>query len=39
MKNVYKCYIGVTEGKNESLKKEGKMRIRIFSSAQYTQPT
>ena len=27
MKNVYMCYIGVTEGKIEILKKEGKMRI------------
>ena len=27
MKNVHTCYIGVTEGKIENLKKEGKMRI------------
>ena len=27
MKNVHMCYIGVTEGKIETLKKEGKMRI------------
>ena len=27
MKNVHMCYIGVTEGKIENLKKEGKMRI------------
>ena len=27
MKNVYMCYIRVTEGKIENLKKEGKMRI------------
>ena len=26
MKNVHMCYIGVTEGKIENLKKEGKMR-------------
>ena len=30
MKNVYMCYIGVTEGKIENLKKEGKMRISIL---------
>ena len=30
MKSVHMCYIGVTEGKNETLKKEGKMRIRMF---------
>ena len=30
MKNVYMCYIGVTEGKTENLKKEGKMRIIIL---------
>ena len=29
-KNVYMYYIGVTEGKNEKLKKEGKMRISIL---------
>ena len=27
MKNVHMCYIRVTEGKIENLKKEGKMRI------------
>ena len=27
MKNVHMCYIGVTEGKTENLKKECKMRI------------
>ena len=27
MTNVHMCYIGVTEGKIENLKKEGKMRI------------
>ena len=27
MKNVHMCYIRVTEGKNENLKKESKMRI------------
>ena len=27
MKNVHMCYIRVTEGKFENLKKEGKMRI------------
>ena len=27
MKNVHMCYIRVTEGKIEKLKKEGKMRI------------
>ena len=27
MKNVHMCYIRVTEGKVENLKKEGKMRI------------
>ena len=30
MKNVHMCYIRVTEGKIENLKKEGKMRISIF---------
>ena len=30
MKNVHMCYIGVTEGKIENLKKEGKMRISIL---------
>ena len=30
MKNVHICYIGVTEGKIENLKKEGKMRISIL---------
>ena len=29
MKNVHMCYIGVTEGKIENLKK-GKMRISIL---------
>ena len=29
MKNVPMGYIGVTEGKIENLKKEGKMRISI----------
>ena len=27
MKNIHMCYIRVTEGKIENLKKEGKMRI------------
>ena len=27
MKNVHMCYIRVTEGKIESLKKEGKIRV------------
>ena len=27
MKNVHMCYIRVTEGKNENLKKEVKMRV------------
>ena len=30
MKNVHMCYIRVTEGKLENLKKEGKMRISIL---------
>ena len=30
MKNVYMCYIGVTEGKIENLKKEGKMKMSIL---------
>ena len=30
MKNVHMCYIGVTEGKIENLKKECKMRISIL---------
>ena len=30
MKNVPMCYIGVTEGQIENLKKEGKMRISIL---------
>ena len=30
MKIVPMCYIGVTEGKIENLKKEGKMRISIL---------
>ena len=30
MKNVHMCYIGVTEGKIENLKKEGKMMISIL---------
>ena len=29
-KNVYMYYIRVKEGKNEKMKKEGKMRISIF---------
>ena len=29
MKNVNMCYIGVTDGKIENLKKEGKMSINI----------
>ena len=29
-KNVHMYYIRVTEGKNEKLKKEGKIRISIF---------
>ena len=34
MKNVHMCYIGVTVGKIENLKKEGKMqgRRRVFKS-------
>ena len=32
MKNVHMCYIRATEGKNEKLKKEGKMRISILIS-------
>ena len=32
MKNVHMCYIGVTEGKIENLKKVGKMRISILIS-------
>ena len=31
-KNVYMYYIRVKEGKNENLKKEGKMRISILIS-------
>ena len=31
-KNVYMYYIRVNEGKNEKLKKEGKMRISILIS-------
>ena len=30
MKNVHMCYIRVTEGKIEKLKKEGKMNISTF---------
>ena len=30
MKNVNTCYIRVTEGKIENLKKENKMRISTF---------
>ena len=30
MKNVHMCYIRVTKGKIENLKKEGKMRISIL---------
>ena len=30
MKNVFMYYLGVTEGKIENLKKEGKMRISIL---------
>ena len=30
MKNDHMCYIRVTEGKNENLKKEGKMWISIL---------
>ena len=30
MKNVHMCYIGVTEGKIENLKKERKMWISIL---------
>ena len=45
MKNVPMCYIGVTEGKIENLKKECKMRISIlifiytihFAYLKYTQ--
>ena len=37
MKNVHMCYMGVTEGKIENLKNDGKMRINIFISfTQYT---
>ena len=31
-KNVYMYYLRVKEGKNEKLKKEGKMRIRVLIS-------
>ena len=37
MKNVHMCYIAVTEGKIEYLKKEGKKRISILISI-YTIP-
>ena len=30
MKNVHMCYIRVTEGKIEKMKKEGKMRTSIL---------
>ena len=30
MKNVHMCYIRVTEGKNEKLKKEDKMSIKTL---------
>ena len=30
MKNVHMCYIGVTDGKIENLKKESKMKISIL---------
>ena len=30
IKNVHMCYIGMTEGTIENLKKEGKMRISIL---------
>ena len=30
MKNVHMCYIGVAEGKNENLKKEGKTGVCIL---------
>ena len=30
MKNLHRCYTGVTGGKIENLKKEGKMRISIL---------
>ena len=30
MKNFPMCYTGVTEGKIENLKKEGKMRISVL---------
>ena len=39
MKNVPMCYTGVTEGKIENLKKEGKMRISILIFiCKYTMP-
>ena len=39
MKNVHMCYIGVTEGKIENLKEEGKMRnSTLISFTQYTLP-
>ena len=39
MKNVHMCYIRVTDGKIENLKKEGKMKIStLFSFTQYTLP-
>ena len=31
MKNVHMCYIRVTEGKIENLKKEVKMRVSIYT--------
>ena len=33
MKNVHMCYIRVTEGKIENLKKEGKIRIFSFTDS------
>ena len=39
-KNVYMYYIRATEGKNEKLKKEGKMSLAsLFSFTQYSLPT
>ena len=39
-KNVYMYYIREKEGKNENLKKEGKMRIsNLFPFTQYTLPS
>ena len=40
MKNVHMCYIRVTEGKIENLKKKVKLGLApYFSFTQYTLPT